>query len=148
MNQWKPWLPLLGLILVLALASCSAASAPAAPVVDAPVVDAVSLQELPQNVDIDTVYEIQNDPDVFMLDVREQEEYDEKHIPGINLIPMSTIQNRLDEIPTDKTVNVTCRSGNRSDQVTQILRTNGFDNAHNMTGGINAWQEAGYPVEQ
>lgn len=148
MNQWKRWLPLLGLILVLALASCSAASAPAAPVVDAPVVDAVSLQELPQNVDIDTVYEIQNDPDVFMLDVREQEEYDEKHIPDINLIPMSTIQNRLDEIPTDKTVIVTCRSGNRSDQVTQFLRTNGFDNAHNMTGGINAWQEAGYPVEQ
>ena len=148
MNQWKRWLPLLGLILVLALASCSAASAPAAPVVEAPAVDAVSLQELPQNVDIDTVYEIQNDPDVFMLDVREQEEYDEKHIPGINLIPMSTIQNRLDEIPTDKTVIVTCRSGNRSDQVTQFLRTNGFDNAHNMTGGINAWQEAGYPVEQ
>ena len=148
MNQWKRWLPLLGLILVLALASCSAASAPAAPVVDAPVVDAVSLQELPQNVDIDTVYEIQNDPDVFMLDVREQEEYDEKHIPDINLIPMRTIQNRLDEIPTDKTVIVTCRSGNRSDQVTQFLRTNGFDNAHNMTGGINAWQEAGYPVEQ
>jgi len=148
MNQWKRWLPLLGLILVLALASCSAASAPVAPVVEAPAVDAVSLQELPQNVDIDTVYEIQNDPDVFMLDVREQEEYDEKHIPGINLIPMSTIQNRLDEIPTDKTVIVTCRSGNRSDQVTQFLRTNGFDNAHNMTGGINAWQEAGYPVEQ
>jgi rhodanese-related sulfurtransferase len=148
MNQWKRWLPLLGLILVLALASCSAASAPAAPVIEAPAADAVSLQELPQNVDIDTVYEIQNDPDVFMLDVREQEEYDEKHIPGTNLIPMSTIQNRLDEIPTDKTVIVTCRSGNRSDQVTQFLRTNGFDNTHNMTGGINAWQEAGYPVEQ
>ena len=119
-----------------------------APVADAPAASSVDLENLPQDVDIDTVYEIQNDPNVFMLDVREQEEYDEKHIPGINLIPMSTIQNRLDEIPTDQTVIVTCRTGNRSNQVTQFLRSQGFDNAHNMTGGIVEWEAAGYPVER
>ncbi len=138
---------ILGLILLMTLAACGGSEAPAAPVEEAPAAAGISLDELPQNIDVETVYSIQNNPDVYLLDVREQEEYDEKHIPGINLLPMSTIQNRLDEIPTDKTVVVTCRSGNRSDQVTQYLRANGFDNAHNMTGGINEWQSAGYPVE-
>lgn len=133
---------ILGLILLMTLAACGGSESPAAPAAVE-----VSLDSLPQNIDVETVYDLQDNPDVYLLDVREQEEYDEKHIPDINLLPMSTIQNRLDEIPTDKTVIVTCRSGNRSDQVTQYLRANGFDNAHNMTGGINEWQSAGYPVE-
>lgn len=138
---------ILGLILLMTLAACGGSEAPAAPAEEAPAAVEVSLDSLPQNIDVETVYDLQDNPDVYLLDVREQEEYDEKHIPDINLLPMSTIQNRLDEIPTDKTVIVTCRSGNRSDQVTQYLRANGFDNAHNMTGGINEWQSAGYPVE-
>lgn len=143
----KRLIPFFALFLLFALAACGGA-APAAPVVDAPAESSVDLENLPQDVDIDTVYQIQNDPNVFMLDVREQEEYDDRHIPGINLIPMSTIENRLDEIPTDQTVIVTCRTGNRSSQVTQFLRANGFDNAHNMTGGIVEWEQAGYPVER
>jgi phage shock protein E len=144
----KRFIPLLVLILLFALAACGG-SAPAAPAAEAPAAESsgVDLQNLPLDVTIDTAYEIQNDPNVFMLDVREQDEYDDRHIPGINLIPMSTIQNRLDEIPKDQTVIVTCRTGNRSSQVTQFLRENGFDNVHNMTGGIVAWEEAGYPVE-
>lgn len=135
---------ILSLALMLFLAACGGAAAPAAPPVDAE----VDLAQLPQNLDVNTVYSLMDHPDVYLLDVREQEEYDEKHIPGITLLPMSTIQNRLDEIPSDKTVIVTCRSGNRSDQVTQFLRAEGFDNVHNMTGGILDWESAGYPVER
>jgi phage shock protein E len=54
---------------------------------------------------------------------------------------------RLEEIPTDQQVIVTCRTGNRSGQVTDFLRQNGFDNVHNMEGGIVAWEAAGLPVE-
>lgn len=147
MNQSKLWISLAALVLLLTLAACGGSAAPAAPVADAPASE-VSLEELPQNIDVHTAYEIQNDPDVFMLDVREQVEYDEKHIPGITLMPMNSIPNRLDEIPTDKTVVVTCRTGNRSGQVTDFLRANGFDNAHNMSGGIVDWENAGYPVER
>jgi rhodanese-related sulfurtransferase len=43
---------------------------------------------------------------------------------------------------------VTCRSGNRSGQVTQFLKANGFEDVHNMSGGIIAWEEAGFPVER
>ena len=148
MNQWKRWIPLVGLILMMALASCAGAGAPAAPVAQAPAAADVSLDSLPQDIDVDTAFDIQNHPDVFMLDVREQDEYDEKHIPGITLLPMSTLENHVDEIPTDKTVVVTCRTGNRSNQVTQFLRANGFDNVHNMSGGIVDWEASGYPVER
>ncbi len=145
MKKWKTLLPLF-LLLAISLVACGG-QADTVEMVEAAVPD-VNLAELPQDLDVQTVYDIKNDQDVYMLDVREQYEYDEKHIPGINLLPMSEIQNRLDELPTDKEVIVTCRSGNRSNQVTQFLRENGYDNVHNMSGGIIAWEEAGYPVEQ
>lgn len=140
-------LPVLILMLML-LAACGSSAAPAAGANVAAPAAQVDLAGLPVEISVDEAYALSGNPDVFMLDVREQEEYDEKHIPDINLLPMSTIQNRLDEIPTDKTVVVTCRSGNRSGQVTEFLRANGFDNVHNMSGGINEWEAAGYPVER
>ncbi|MCB0081656.1 MAG: rhodanese-like domain-containing protein [Caldilineaceae bacterium] len=53
----------------------------------------------------------------------------------------------MSEIPTDKEVIVACRSGNRSSQVVEYLRQQGYDNVHNLQGGILAWQQAGLPVE-
>lgn len=148
MKNWQRWLPLILLVMVLGLAACGGAAAPAAPAESAAPAAEASLDTLPVNVDVATVYDLQDHPDVYLLDVREQEEYDAGHIPGINLLPMSSIQSRLDEIPKDKEVIVTCRSGNRSAQVTEFLRNNGYDNVHNMTGGILDWQAAGYPVER
>lgn len=104
--------------------------------------------DLADTVDVQTVASVKDREDVVVLDVREQWEYDEGHIPGVTLIPMGEVANRLAEIPTDKEVIVTCRSGNRSGQVTDFLRQQGFDNVHNMDGGILAWQAAGYDVEQ
>jgi len=103
---------------------------------------------LPDTVDVETVAEVRERDDVLVLDVREQWEYDEGHIPGVTLIPMAEVSQRLDDIPADKTVIVTCRSGNRSGQVTDYLRQQGFDNVHNMDGGILAWEAAGYDVER
>ena len=88
------------------------------------------------------------DKPVLVLDVREDWEYNEKHIPGVLWMPMNTVPNRLSEIPKDKEVIVTCRSGNRSGQVVDFLREQGFTNIHNMTGGIVAWESAGLPVER
>ena len=75
-------------------------------------------------------------------------EYDAGHIPDITLIPMSELQERVSEIPTDVEVILTCRSGNRSGQVHAYLSELGYDNVHNMEGGILAWEAAGYDVEQ
>ncbi|NOK61356.1 MAG: rhodanese-like domain-containing protein [Chloroflexi bacterium AL-W] len=108
----------------------------------------VDLAQLPAEVDAATVASIKEQPEVFVLDVREVDEYTAGHIPGVTHIPMNDVPARLEEIPTDKTVIVTCRSGNRSSQITTFLQDQGYTNIHNMQGGILAWQEAGYPVER
>jgi phage shock protein E len=107
----------------------------------------IALSALGLEVDVETVAAIKDRDDVLVIDVREQWEYDEAHIPGVTLIPMDQVPMRLDEIPTDQEVIVTCRSGNRSGQVTEYLRQQGFENVHNMQGGILAWQAASLPVE-
>ncbi|MCA9997056.1 MAG: rhodanese-like domain-containing protein [Anaerolineales bacterium] len=128
------------LLLLLLLAACSSNTA----TVDPADIDVASL---PADIDVQTVNAIKDRDDVFVIDVREQWEYDESHIPNITLMPMGEIASRLSEIPTDKEVVVTCRSGNRSSQVATFLRDQGFTNIHNMEGGILAWQQAGLPVE-
>ena len=126
-------------VLVLLLAACGGAAQeatlPEEGLGDAPLA-------LSDTVDVETVAEVRERDDVLVLDVREQWEYDEGHIPGVTLIPMAEVSQRLDDIPADKTVIVTCRSGNRSGQVTDYLRQQGFDNVHNMDGGILAWEAA------
>lgn len=104
--------------------------------------------DLAAEVDVHTVAEVKDRDDVYVLDVREQWEYDEGHIPGVVLIPLAEIPGRMSEIPNDKEVIVTCRTGNRSGQATDFLRQNGFDNVHNMQGGIVAWEQAGYEVSR
>lgn len=137
-----PWF-LLAFIFLLALAACAGGTA----VADPPVETAAETLSLGPSVDVQTVDEIRQRDDVYLIDVREQYEYDEAHIPNITLIPLGQVPDRISEIPTDKTVILTCRSGNRSGQATDFLRQQGFDNVHNMEGGIVAWQAAGLPVE-
>lgn len=137
---------LLSLILVMvALAACGGAPSSAAVNQEAAVIDVTTLSE---QIDVETAAALLGRDDVVVIDVREQWEYDEGHIPGVTLIPMGEVPNRLNEIPQDKTVVLTCRSGNRSGQVFNFLQQNGFENVHNMQGGILAWQAAGFEVEQ
>ncbi len=114
----------------------------------APVVEEIDLTTLADSVDVDTVHAVKDNAGVFLIDVREPDEYAAGHIPGITLIPMGEVAARLAELPRDKEIIITCRTGNRSGQVADLLREQGFTNVHNMSGGIVAWEEAGYPVEQ
>ena len=78
---------------------------------------------------------------IVLVDCREQSEYDHCRIDGAVLIPMNEIPEKLDmlEPHRDKQVVVHCHLGGRSMKVTQYLRTQGFDKAQNMAGGIDAW---------
>jgi rhodanese-related sulfurtransferase len=78
----------------------------------------------------------------WLLDVREQEEWDVVHAPQAHLIPMSVIQQRSGEIPADQRILVICHSGYRSWQVTGALVAAGYD-AVSVAGGMDAWQSAG-----
>lgn len=133
---------LAALVSLLLLAACGGQEAAA------PVVEEIDLTTLADSVDVDTVHAIKDNAGVFLIDVREPDEYAAGHIPGITLIPMGEVAARLAELPRDKEIIVTCRTGNRSGQVADLLREQGFSNVHNMSGGIVAWEEAGYPVEQ
>ena len=126
-------------IFTLVLTACGGAAAPAAE---------IDIQALPANVNVQTVYEIMDNPDVYLLDVRELWEYNEGHIPDITLLPLGELPASLSNIPTDKEVIITCRSGNRSQQAVNFLMQQGFDNVHNMDGGILAWESAGLPVDR
>lgn len=135
------------LALSLALAGCGGqAQAPVVP--PAAEAETLKLRNLPLEVEPATVEQLRQRDDVFILDVREDYEFDSGHIPGATLVPLGQIPSRLDEVPRDKTVIAVCRSGNRSGQATNFLRQQGFDNVHNMTGGMNAWSRAGYQIEQ
>lgn len=128
---------------LLALAACS--SQAAANPSSSGEIDPASL---PKEIDIATAAALQRRANVVLLDVREQSEYDAGHIPGVTHIPMGEVVDRLAEIPQDKTVIVTCRSGNRSGKVTDFLRQQGYEQVYNMQGGILAWEQAGYKVER
>ena len=132
---------ILFVMMTIVLAACSGTGSDTAVSAD------IDITTLGDNIDVQTVATIMDRDDVIVLDVREQWEYDEGHIPNVTLIPMNEVPNRLSEIPTDKEVVVTCRSGNRSSQVADFLRQQGYTNIHNMTGGILDWQAAGLPVE-
>ncbi|NNF05010.1 MAG: molybdopterin-synthase adenylyltransferase MoeB [Rhodothermales bacterium] len=80
--------------------------------------------------------------DHLLLDVRMPAEVEIADIGG-TVIPMSELQDRLDEIESfrDRDVVVMCRSGGRSARVVQVLRSLGFEKAVNLEGGILAWSD-------
>ncbi len=83
----------------------------------------------------------------LLLDVREQEEYDEERIPGSQLLPLSELMARFeDEVPEGIEIIAQCRSGKRSAQATDFLRAQGYD-VTNMEGGILKWKAEGLPTE-
>ncbi len=84
------------------------------------------------------------DSGAFVLDVREVDEWNQRHVPGATLIPLGELASRVNEVPRDQPVVVMCRSGNRSQEGRDILKAAGFENVTSMSGGIIQWSAAGY----
>jgi len=78
--------------------------------------------------------------EVFLLDVREDYEYEISNLGGIN-IPLGAIEQRMNEIPKDRQVVVHCKSGARSKQAIEKLKKAGYTQLLNLEGGIVAWQQ-------
>jgi rhodanese-related sulfurtransferase len=101
---------------------------------------------LPAEVDVDTAYAMYQEG-AFILDVREQSEWDEYHAPGATLIPLGELPSRLNELPRGRQIVVVCHSGGRSQEGRDILLKAGFTQVTSMSGGLSAWRTAGYPIE-
>lgn len=97
--------------------------------------------EFKQAITVQELFEkINKGEDIFILDVRNLNEYETCRIQGSVLIPMSNIPTNLKHIPKNRTVVVYCHHGFRSASVIEYLSQNhGFMNLQNLTGGINAW---------
>ncbi|EEP72458.1 rhodanese domain-containing protein [Micromonospora sp. ATCC 39149] len=84
--------------------------------------------------------------DIYLLDVREDDEWAAGHAPGAHHLPMMELPARMAEVPTDRDVAVICRSGGRSAQVVAYLLNNGWDQVRNADGGMRQWAAVGRPV--
>jgi rhodanese-related sulfurtransferase len=90
---------------------------------------------------------LREDPDLpVLLDVREPNEFATVRAPGAFLVPMSTFQARMDQIPADRPVMVVCHLGGRSAAVAGFLIRAGRADVVNVAGGMDAWESAGLPV--
>ena len=92
------------------------------------------------------VKELVESGEAQLVDVREPYEWEAGRIAGAVHIELERLAGRADELARDRPVIFQCRVGRRSALATEAFRAAGFD-AYNMTGGIKAWAEAGFPLE-
>ena len=81
-----------------------------------------------------------------LVDVREPHEVAEVSVDGAVVLPMSTLQEHLDELP-EGPLYIMCHAGGRSARVTQLLEQRGYD-VTNVDGGITEWEASGLPVQR
>ena len=84
--------------------------------------------------------------DALVIDVREESEYAEGHIMDAINIPIRTLADNVDKIPTDRQVFIYCKSGWRAGLATSSLGMMGYDNVLAYPPGWNGWTEAGEDV--
>src|ERR671937_232585 len=85
-----------------------------------------------------------------LVDVREQHEFEESHLPGAKHVPRGHLESRIEGAAPDKSQRVItyCASGNRSALAANtMLKELGYENVESMTGGITLWKDRGYEVE-
>jgi rhodanese-related sulfurtransferase len=87
---------------------------------------------------------------IYFIDCREQEEWNEGHIQGATLLPLSDFQNTFESVLKDKSkkVVIQCRSGKRSMNACMFLLSKGYEDLVNVEGGILAWNEAGFEIKK
>ncbi len=81
--------------------------------------------------------------DLKILDVRDQNEWEEGHIKGALHIPYYFLEQRLQELDTTQPMAVICASGQRSSIACSLLQKHSFTRLFNVVGGMDAWNEAG-----
>ncbi len=77
---------------------------------------------------------------VFLLDVRDPDEFEEGHIPGAVNLPLNEIRSRMEELPRDREISIYCGVGQRAYYATRILLQNGY-HARNLAGGIRTYKQ-------
>lgn len=87
-------------------------------------------------------------PNLILLDVRLKSSYDKGHLSNAINIPVTQLDSRIDELLqyNETEIIVYCQTGETSKTAAATLDFHGFTKVFNLTGGINAWESAGYSV--
>ena len=96
-----------------------------------------------KRMDYEDIAQKRDEQDLRIIDVREQDEYDEVHVRDVELFPLSRLQKG--ELPEkdERPVAVICRSGGRSQVACRILEQHGWPECTNVEGGTLAAIDAG-----
>lgn len=86
--------------------------------------------------------------DYYLIDVREEDEYADGHLPGTVNLPLSEFEARYREIGTDKPIVLVCARGGRSAQAAEYLAYQGYQNLYNLECGTLGYIMAGHPLEK
>ena len=109
------------------------------------------VKEQVREVDPKEVHPLVESPNgVVIVDVREQQEFEESHLPGAKHVPRGHLESRIEGAVKDRSARVVlyCASGNRSALAAHTLQQElGYENVESMTGGITLWKDRGYKVE-
>jgi hydroxyacylglutathione hydrolase len=85
--------------------------------------------------------------EMVVVDVRGEGEWNAGHIAGSLNLPLGDLEQRLDEVPRNRTLIVHCQTGARAAMAASLLRARGFLDVRVFTGGFAEWRVAGLPVE-
>src|SRR5256714_3054898 len=89
-----------------------------------------------------------DDNGTVVLDVRDDDEFAEGHIPGSVHLPYGHLIERLSELPSNRTIATVCSGGKRSGLAASLLQREGYESViHVGLGGVRTWQRAGHPIE-
>ncbi len=102
-----------------------------------------------EEVDASRARELIDSGDPLVLDVREQDEWDEGHVPGAIHIARGNLESRIERAAPDRArpMVVYCAAGNRSAFAAKTLEELGYEDVVSLSGGFTDWKRNGFPVE-
>lgn len=92
---------------------------------------------------------IDNQENIYILDVQSEQNYLTKHIPGSINIPYEQLEARIKEIPNNKEIITTCTNDNTcktSTKAAELISSKGLKNVKSFKDGVTGWEEQNYPI--
>lgn len=137
-------------LLPIGLAACSSASesAKVAPAGETSPEGTAAKASSLRLVTADEAEKLATDPSISVIDVRTPAEFAEGHLTGATLMDFrdANFQQQLGTLDPNGRYLIYCRSGNRSGQAVEMMKTLGFTDVADLDGGILAWAATGNPV--
>lgn len=99
-----------------------------------------------QGVDTLTATQMVNQQHAVFVDIRSAEDYAKGHIAQARSVPLDQIDARAQSLPKNKPLIVVCATGRSAGGAVSSLKAKGLENVVALSGGMQAWHQAGLPV--